>query len=98
MNSNGLRDVLGFGVWAVVAVGWEIPGVGVRLGSVIGTGRIGEVPGRENPERGKMDPPLLDFSPHNDYMRRDNPRPTAGLALSVLTGMFHREWRRFLKG
>ena len=98
MNSNGLRDIFGFGVWAVVAVVSEILGVGVRLRSVIGTGRIGEVPGRENPERGKMDPPHLDFSPHDDDMRRDDPRPTAGLALSVLTGLFHREWRRFLKG
>ncbi|MCC6739605.1 MAG: hypothetical protein IT452_11225 [Planctomycetia bacterium] len=51
-----------------------------------------------NPERGKMDPPLLDFSPHDDYLRRDDPRPTAGLALVVLTGLFHREWRKFLKG
>ncbi|MEK7466457.1 MAG: ATP-grasp domain-containing protein [Planctomycetota bacterium] len=52
----------------------------------------------KNPDRGKMDPPLFDFSPHDDYMRRDDPRPTAGLALSVLTGLFHREWRKFLKG
>ncbi len=98
MNSNGLRDVFGFGVLAVVAVVCEILGVGVRLRSVIGTGRTGEVPDREKPERGKMAPPLLDFSSHDDYMRRDDPRPTAGLALSVLTGLLHREWRRFLKG
>lgn len=45
-----------------------------------------------------MDPPLLDFSPHDDDMRRHESRPTAGLALSALTGLFHREWRRFVKG
>lgn len=45
-----------------------------------------------------MNPPLPDFSPHDDYLRRDDPQPTAGQALSVLTGLSHREWRRFLKG
>jgi hypothetical protein len=31
VNSNGLRDVFGFGVRTVVAVVEEIPGVGIRL-------------------------------------------------------------------
>ncbi|MBI2919587.1 MAG: ATP-grasp domain-containing protein [Planctomycetes bacterium] len=50
-----------------------------------------------NPDRGKMDPPLLDFAPRDDYFRRDDPAPGAGLVLSVLTGLFHREWRKFLR-
>jgi predicted ATP-grasp superfamily ATP-dependent carboligase len=49
-----------------------------------------------NPDRAHMDPPLLDFSARDDYLRRDDPRPAAGLALSVLTGLFHKEWRKFL--
>ncbi|MCE9584015.1 MAG: ATP-grasp domain-containing protein, partial [Planctomycetes bacterium] len=52
----------------------------------------------KNPDRARMDPPLFDFSPRDDYLHRDDPRPAAGLALSVLTGLFHREWRKFLKG
>jgi len=51
-----------------------------------------------NPDRAKMDPPLFDFSTPDDYLRRDDPRPGIGLVLSVLTGLFHSEWRRFLRG
>jgi predicted ATP-grasp superfamily ATP-dependent carboligase len=51
-----------------------------------------------NPDRAAMDPPLLDFSARDDYWRRDDPAPAAALALSVLTGFFHREWRKFLRG
>lgn len=51
-----------------------------------------------NPDRASMNPSLLDFSARDDYWRRDDPAPAAALALSVLTGLFHREWRRFLRG
>lgn len=37
----------------------------------------------KNPGRRKMTPPLLDFWSHDDYMRRDDLRAAAGLALSA---------------
>jgi predicted ATP-grasp superfamily ATP-dependent carboligase len=51
-----------------------------------------------NPDRSKMDPGLFDFSANDDYLRGEDPKPAAGLALSALTGLFHREWRRFVRG
>ena len=42
--------------------------------------------------------PLLVFSPHDDYMRLDDLRPTAGPALSVLTGVVSQGVEEVSKG